>query len=154
MVINLSHLRFGSCVHVSLSVSPPLATLLTNSFSLASDIMWLHSSSDKKFGISEEVRQIMKKVPKLFVVFQMKFRHIFIPFISLNIVYLFLHLLADTVPSSNQIVDRTGSLDNQNQFFLISGHACAKRGELYVVWARVAEKIWPKVLNSLKCTLG
>lgn len=96
----------------------------------------------------------MKKVPKLCVVFQMKFRHIFIPFISLNIVYLFLHLLADIVPSSNQIVDRTGSLDNQNQFFLISGHACAKRGELYVVWARVAEKIWPKVLNSLKCTLG
>lgn len=85
----------------------------------------------------------MKKVRKLFVVFQMKFRHIFIPFISLNIECLFLHLLADTVdmqPSCNQIVDRNGSLDNQNQFSLISGYAYANRGELYVVWARVAEK--------------
>ena len=55
----LQNSHFGSYFHVSLWVSPPLATLLNNSFSLASDMIWSHSSSDKKFGISETEWKIL-----------------------------------------------------------------------------------------------
>ena len=49
----LCYSRLGSNFQLSVVVSPPLASLLNNSWSPASDIIWSHSCTERKSGISE-----------------------------------------------------------------------------------------------------